>query len=106
MVHEIHLLKLKANKADDILETMMVETRIRLLKVPEVMNLSCGKAINGEDNQYEFFIAMDFENMAKRNLAHDSAIFIKYETQVIKPNAMVKHLLQYEMEPGKDVTYS
>jgi hypothetical protein len=106
MVHEIHLFKLKANAPDTTLETMMVETRIRLLKIPEVMNLSCGKVINKKDNGYQFFVAMDFENLAKRNLAHDNAIFIKYDTQVIQPNAVTTEMLQYEMEPGKDVTYS
>ncbi len=106
MVHEIHLFQLKANAPDETLENMMVETRIRLLKIPEVMNLSCGKVINKKANVYQFFVAMDFENLAKRNLAHDNAIFIKYDTQVIKPNVVKAELLQYEMEPGKDVTYS
>jgi len=106
MVHEIHLFKLKADAPDETLETMMVETRIRLLKIPEVMNLTCGKVINKDKNAFRFYVAMDFENLAKRNLAHDNAIFIKYDTQVIKPNVLKVELLQYEMEPGKDVTYS
>ncbi|MEM6885272.1 MAG: hypothetical protein AAF571_09585 [Verrucomicrobiota bacterium] len=106
MVHEIHLFQVKATELDETLETMMVETRIRLLKIPEVMNLTCGKAINKADNAYQFYIAMDFENMAKRDLAHDSAVFIKYEKQVLQPHVTDSELLQYEMEPGKDVTYS
>jgi len=106
MVHEIHLFQLKANATNDTLESMMVETRIRLLKIPEVMNLNCGKVINKADNAYQFCVALDFENLAKRDLAHDSAIFIKYEKQVLQPHVSKTQLLQYEMEPGKDVAYS
>jgi len=106
MVHEIHLFQLKASEPDETLETMMVETRIRLLKIPEVMNLTCGKAINKKENPHQFFVAMDFENLAKRDLALDNAIFIKYEKQVLDPYVTKRELLQYEMEPGKDVTYS
>ncbi|MEM1157195.1 MAG: Dabb family protein [Verrucomicrobiota bacterium] len=106
MVHEIHLFQLKAKASDETLENMMVETRIRLLKIPEVMNLTCGKAINKAENAYQFCVAMDFENLAKRDLAHDSAVFIKYEKQILQPHVAESELLQYEMEPGKDVTYS
>lgn len=106
MVNEIHIFKLKPGVTDEALESMMVETRIRLLKIPEVMNLSCGKAINKKDHPYQFFFEMEFENMAKRNLAHDNAVFIKYEKQVLQPNVSSSQMLQYEMEPGKDVNYS
>ncbi|MEM6820504.1 MAG: hypothetical protein AAF558_01000 [Verrucomicrobiota bacterium] len=106
MVHEINLFQIKNTCPPETAETLMVETRIRLLKIPEVMNLSCGKVINSKSNPYHFFVAMEFENLAKRDLAHDNAIFVKYEVQVIKPNVSKTQMLQFEMEPGKDVAYS
>jgi len=106
MVHEIHLFQLKAQSPPETVENLMVETRIRLLKIPEVMNLSCGKVINGKDTPHHFFVAMDFENLAKRDLAHDNAIFIKYDKQVIQPYTAKAEMLQFEMEPGKEIEYS
>ncbi|MGF1678308.1 MAG: Dabb family protein [Candidatus Methylacidiphilales bacterium] len=106
MVHEIHLCKLKPSANEETIETMMVEARIRLLKIPEVLNLSCGKWINRTDHDYPFYFALDFENMAKRQMAHNTGAYIKFEAQVIKSHVSKMEVLLFEMEPCKDVAYS
>ncbi len=106
MVHEIFLLKLKTGITPDQVETIMVETRIRLLKIPEVMNLKCGKKIDLRNNPHDVFVCVDFENLTKARIARDSAIFTQYEKQVLEPNVEKVVFLDYEMDPGKDVAYS
>ena len=62
MVHHIVLFNLKPEVTPQKVEEMMMSTRMMLLKIPEVMNLRCGKRIDPE-NPWQFFIAMDFESM-------------------------------------------
>lgn len=106
MVHHIALVKLKAGATSEQVENFMVETRIRLLKIPEVMNLRCGKKIDVKKNSYDVFFSMDFENMSKLAIAQDSAVWVKYKHQILEHNVDLLTAYDYEMEPGKDVQYS
>jgi hypothetical protein len=92
--------------SDETLETMMVETRIRLLKIPEISNLRVGKRIDKVHNPFTVFYSFDVETMEKLRLVHDSAIYIQFQRQVIEPNVTWADQRNYEMEPGKDVVYS
>lgn len=84
----------------------MVETRIRLLKIPEINNLRVGKRIDTVNNPYKMFFNFDVENMDKLNYALESAVFVQYQRQVLEPNVSKTYIYNYEMEPGKDVKYS
>lgn len=106
MVHHIALLKLKSSVTPEMVENLMVETRIRLLKIPEVMNLRCGKKIDAKNNSYEMFYSIDFENLNKLHIAQDSAIWIKFKHQILDPHVDLLTAYHYEMEPGKDIRYS
>ncbi len=106
MVHEVLLFKLKSSAPKDAVESLMVESRMRLLKIPEIQRLSCGKPINTDDHHTDFFLALDFENMTKRHLAMDSPIFVQYDVQILQPLVSSHQSLLFEAEPGKDVRYS
>lgn len=100
------LLKLKPDVTPEQTENIMVESRIRLLKIPEVMNLRCGKKIDLKKNPHDVFVSMDFENMTKLRNALESAVWVRYDKQVIEPHVAVLTEFNYEMDPGKDVAYS
>ena len=85
---------------------MMVETRIRLLKIPELSNLRVGKRIDKVHNPFTVFYSYDVENMEKLAIVHDSAVYIQFQRQIIEPNVAWSDQRNYEMEPGKDVMYS
>jgi hypothetical protein len=106
MVHHIRFLKLKANTKPDQIENLMVETRIRLLKIPEIMNLHVGKKIDPKGNPYDVFFSLDVENMAKLRIAEDDAVYIKYKHQILDQYVEQETAVNFEMEPGKDVAYS
>lgn len=106
MVHHIALLKTKSDVPTEKLEELMVETRIRLLKIPEVTNLRVGKRIDTDGNSYTFFYSFDTESMDKLHAVLESAVFTQYEKQILGPFVGDKLTLDYEMEPGKDVRYS
>ena len=106
MVHHIVQIRLKSEIHEEKIEDLMVESRIHLLKISEVMNLRCGKRINTTENPYHFFFSMDVENMAKFKVVEQSATYLKFRHQVLDPVSAEILQLSYEMEPGKDVRYS
>lgn len=105
MIHHIVLFKLKPEVTSEKLEEMMMNTRIQLLKIPEVLSVRCGKRVEAT-NDWEFFLAVEVESMDKLAIYRDDPIHIKYVEEVIKPNTAERWALDYEMEPGKDVKFS
>jgi hypothetical protein len=108
MIHHLKLIQLKAGLPVDRVEEIMVESRIRLLKIQDVLSLACGKKmpVLGHKTLADFFIALEFENSLKRTSAFDHPLYQQFEAQVLKPNAETIELLEFEMDPGKDVRFS
>jgi hypothetical protein len=88
------------------LEEIMVETRIRLLKIPDVNNLRVGKRVDTVNNPYTYFFSFDVENMDKLAYVQENAVFVQFERQILGPFVASSQVFNYEMEPGKDVRYS
>ena len=105
MVHHIVLFKLKPDTTNEKIEEMMMQTRMQLLKIPEVMSVKCGKRID-PSSEWPFFIALDFESMDKLAIYRDDSIFLKFVEEILKPNIVEKLVLDYEMDPNRDVRYS
>ena len=105
MVHHTTLIKLKPEVTPEKLEKMMMSTRMSLLKIPEVLAVKCGKAID-PNLPWPFFLSIECESMEKLRMVKDDAIYMKFMSSVIKPNAADRLELDFEMEPGKNVKYS
>ena len=105
MVHHIDLFKLKPGVTPARVEEMMMNTRMMLLKIPEVLSIKCGKRIDAE-LEWPFFIAIDFESMDKFGIFKEDPIHVKFVEEVIKPNTAESLSLDFEMDPGKDVRFS
>ncbi len=105
MVHHVTLFKLQPEVTPAKLEQIMRSTRINLLKIPEVLSVRCGKNIDA-DSEWPFFIALDFESMEKMAVTQDDAIYMKFMADVVAKNTADQLVLNYEMEPNKDIKYS
>ena len=105
MVHHIVLFKLKPEVTPARIEEMMMNTRMQLLKIPEVLSIKCGKRIDPE-LPWPFFIAIDFESMDRYEIFREDPIHVKFMEEVIKPNTADSLVLDFEMDPGKDVRFS
>ncbi len=105
MVHHIVLYKLKPEVTPARVEEMMMNARMQLLKIPEVLSIKCGKRIDPESD-WPFFIAIDFESMDKYGIFREDSIFVKFNEEVIKPNTEDSLVFDFEMDPGKDVQFS
>lgn len=106
MVHQIILAKLKGEDPEQTAEKLMIETRIRLLKVPEVLSLACGKKLDVHKNPHDFFIALEFENMNKLRAAYDNPIFDQFLRNGFEPNVVKSSTMEFEMDPAKDTKFS
>jgi hypothetical protein len=105
MVHHITLCKLQPDVSPEKLEQLMMTTRMSLLKIPEILSVRCGKKIR-PDSEWPFFVALDFESLEKLAMTEDDAIYMKFVAEVIRPHTTDRLVLNYEMEPGKNVKYS
>ncbi len=105
MVHHLVLFKLKPEVDDEKVEWMMRQTRIRLLKIPEVLSVKCGKTLT-DDNTWPFFLSVDIESTEKLAIYRDDPHHVKYVEDVIRPHTTERLALDYEMDPGRDVRYS
>lgn len=106
MVHHLCLLETTPEVSDEKLEEIMVQTRIRLLKIPELSNLRVGKRIDQTGNSFTYFFSFDVDTMDKLALTKSSAVYAQYQKLIIDAYVTKISELDYEMEPGKDVTYS
>ncbi len=108
MIHHLKLVQLKAGLPAHRVEEIMVESRIRILKIQDVLSLACGKKIPlpGHETSHDLFLALEFENSLKRTSAFDHPLYQQFEAQILKPNAQKIEVLEFEMDPGKDVRFS
>jgi Stress responsive A/B Barrel Domain len=105
MVHHLLLYRLKPDVTPQKVEEMMRMTRAQLLRIPEVLTVKCGQRIDPE-NEWQFFIGLDFENMETLAFYYDHPLYLKFINTVIDPYVASKLVLDFELEPGKDVAYS
>ena len=106
MIHHVVLLTTKPEVIPTKLEDIMVEMRIRLLKIPEVNNLRVGKRVDTVNNPHTCFFSFDVENMDKLAYVMENAVYVQFEKQILGQFVAEFKSLDYEMEPGKDVRYS
>lgn len=105
MINHLALFKLNPEVDEEKVEWMMRETRIRLLKIPVVLGLRCGKSIE-TGLEWPFFVAIEVETREKLTLYREDPNHLGFVTDVLEPNITARLDLDYEMEPGKDVLYS
>jgi hypothetical protein len=105
MVHQLALYKLQSGVTDEVLDDMIRRTRSTLLKVPEVMAVRSGRKIDPQC-EWPFFVGLDFESRAKQRIFMDDGAWHKFQNDIIRPHTTEKLVLDYELDPGKNVKYS
>ncbi|MBE7496566.1 MAG: Dabb family protein [Verrucomicrobiaceae bacterium] len=105
MIAYLSLYQLKPEVTLEKLETMMAQTRVLLLRIPEVLAVKTGKRINPAD-PYPWFVYVEVETMDKLTICLDDPYYFKFREEVLKPNIAEQESTAFEMEPRKDVKYS
>lgn len=105
MIHHLVLFKLAPEVDDATIEWMLRQTRSHLLKIPEVLNVKCGRNLE-ENAEWPFFLGLDFESTDKLAAYSEHPVHLKFVQEVIQPHTTERKALDFELEPGKDLRYS
>lgn len=105
MILHLVLCELAGGVGEETVEWMMRETKARLLKIPEVRVVRCGRALEAED-LHQFFFSVEVDNTDKLAAYVDDPIHGKFLAEVIQPHTLNPLVLDFEMEPGKDLRYA
>ncbi|MFZ0710077.1 MAG: Dabb family protein [Terrimicrobiaceae bacterium] len=100
MIYHLVLFKLKPEVDGEKIEWMMRETRIQLLRIPEVLSIRCGKHVDPKA-EWPFFLSIELDSIDKLPLYLEDPNHVKFVEEVIKPNIAERLSLDYEMEPGR-----
>jgi len=105
MVLQLMLYKLRPQTGAEVVDDLMRRARSQLLRIPQVLSVRAGKEI-AASSDWPLVVALEFENRAKQAIAHDDPIWLKFTQETIGPHVAESRLLDYELEPGRDVKYS
>lgn len=105
MVHLVTLIKPKDGLPPGTLDRMMLTTRIRLSKIPEVLSVRCGKNLDPQ-SPWPFFFALEFESLERLAMTRTDAIYMKFQADVIQATAAEQLSLCYDAEPGKHLRFA
>jgi len=100
MIHHIVLYKPNPGVTAGQLETIMMRTRMQLLKISVASSVRCGRLLE-ENGEWRFFLAVDFDSRERLAMFKDDPVYIKFVEETIKPN-MRDHLeLVYDADPKR-----
>jgi len=100
MIHHIVLYKPNPGVTAGQLETIMMRTRMQLLKISVASSVRCGRLLE-ENGEWPFFLAVDFDSRERLAMFKDDPVYIKFVEETIKPN-MRDHLeLVYDADPKR-----
>ncbi len=105
MIAYLSLYQIKPEVTAEKLEHLMSQTRVLLLRVPEVLAVRTGKRVNPSDT-WPWFVLIEVESMDKLAICQDDPYYIKFREEVLKPHIAEQETTAFEMEPRKDVKYS
>jgi Stress responsive A/B Barrel Domain len=100
MIHRIVLYKLKPEVTPEMVEDMMMQTRMQLLKIAIVSNVRCGRRTE-ETNEWPFFLTVEFDSKERMAMFREDPIYIKFMEETIKPNTSGFLVLDYETDPKR-----
>jgi hypothetical protein len=128
MICELMLYTLKEGQEPTTVDDLMRRARSLLLRIPQVMAIKSGKSVSAASSaealtkttqsdkadktpraaaeSANFFVSVEYDSLAKRELVHDDPLWMKYQLEVVQPHVQQTQTLIYELEPGKNIKYS
>ena len=105
MIHHVALFQTLPHVDEAKLDQMMIAARMSLVKIPEVAGVRCGKNVD-QKSSWNFFFAIDVDNLERLKLVQQDSIYIKFLADVISPNVTEQFVADFELEPGRSITLS
>lgn len=105
MIQHVAFFQLQSQVDAPKLEEMVRTTRSLLLKIPEVLAVKSGRNVDPA-SQWPFFMAIEVESLDKLHATKEEPMYLKFLETVIKPNTSGYFMMDFEMDPSKDLKYS
>ena len=105
MIHHLVLCKLSSEIEAERIEWMLRQTRLRLLKIPEVLQVRCGRCLD-EGSEWPFFFSAEFFSTDQLAAYAEHPVQLKFVEEVLLPHTTLRESHTFEMEPGKDLRFS
>lgn len=105
MILHLVLCKLKPGTSEEELEWVMRQTRARLLKIPEVLQVRCGRSLDPQ-SEWPFFFSAEFFSSEQLAAYAEHPLQLKFLEEVLLPHTTLRISHNFEMEPGKDIRFS
>lgn len=105
MIHHLVLCQLHPETDEERIEWMLRQTRARMLKIPEVLQVRCGRNLEPEA-EWQFFFSAEFFSSDQLAAYAEHPVQLKFVEEVLLPHTTVRVSHNFEMEPGKDLRFS
>ncbi|MGJ8642654.1 MAG: Dabb family protein [Luteolibacter sp.] len=105
MVQHVIYLQLNESLEKGKLEEMVRASRTWLLKIPEVLSVRSGRNLD-PDSQWQFFYSFEVESREKLQMAESDPNHLKFIRDFIEPNTDNKFVLDFELDPSRELKYS
>ncbi|MFN0126572.1 MAG: Dabb family protein [Verrucomicrobiales bacterium] len=105
MVFQLMLYKLRPDADAETVDSLMRRARTQLLRIPQVLSVRAGKELV-PGTEWPLVVALEFDSRAKQAMAHDDPHWLKFVQETLSPHVVEARILDYELEPGKNIKYS
>ena len=105
MVQHVTYLQLNESLEKGKLEEMLRGSRTWLLKIPEVLSVRSGRNLD-PDSQWQFFYSYEVESREKLRMAQSDPNHLKFVRDFIEPNTDNSFVLDFELDPSRELKYS
>jgi len=105
MIEHIVLFKLRPEVDGKMVDWMLRETRMRLLKIPAVRGLRCGYRLDPA-LEWPFFLLVELETAEKLDVYLNDPAHRRFVDEIIRPNTSDRLVLDFRSDSGNDPLFS
>ncbi len=105
MIEHIVLFKLRPEVDEKMVDWMLREMRMRLLKIPAVRGLRCGYRLDPA-LEWPFFLLVELETAEKLDAYLNDPTHRRFVDEVIRPNTLDRLVLDFRSDSGSDPLFS
>ena len=105
MIHHVVYCQLEDEVSQSMVEDLVRWSRTLLLKIPEVLAVRSGRNLDPH-SRWQFFFAIEVDSLEKLKATLEDPFHLKLMETYIKPATKDFQILDFELDPSKDLKYS
>ncbi len=105
MIHHVSYFQLNEGTDDATLQEMVRSSRTWLLKIPEVLAVRSGRNLDPE-SQWQFYFSVEVDSREKLGMVREDPFHLKFVEKYIRPNTHNSFMMDFELDPSRELKYS